>query len=139
MAEAYLKEFANDEFEAESAGFEPGVLNPLAVEVMAEEGIDISKNSVDSLFDFFRAGKRFNYIITVCDEGAAQKCPIFPGVLKRIHWSFEDPSSFNGSHNENLSKTRFVRDAIKSKVQELVSLINGGKVEENFPKDWKLM
>lgn len=139
IAEAYMKSLSNGELEVESAGFEPGVLNQLAVDVMAEEGIDISKYSVDSLFSFFTAGKRFNYVITVCDEGVAQKCPIFPGVLKRIHWSFEDPSSFNGSHEDNLAKTRAVRDAIKTKVGDLVDLIRAGKLEENFPADWKLM
>ncbi len=139
IAEAFLNREGNGEIIAESAGFEPGILNPLAVEVMSEVGIDISNNTTDSVFEFFKQGRRYNYIITVCDEGAAEKCPIFPGIQKRIHWSFEDPSSFRStSHEENLQKTRSVRDDIAKKVHELAELIKAGKLEDNAPKDWKI-
>ena len=66
----------------------------------------------------FKSGKMFTYVITVCDEASAERCPIFPGVAKRLHWSFPDPSSFQGSHDEKLAKTREVRDTIKAKVEE---------------------
>jgi arsenate reductase len=118
MAEAYLKEFAGDRFEAESGGFEPGTLNPLVVEVMKEDGIDISGNRTKAVFDFIKKGTLFSYIIAVCDEASAQRCPTFPGGGKRITWSFEDPAAFSGSQEEKLTKTRAVRDGIRAKVVE---------------------
>ncbi|MDD5007370.1 MAG: arsenate reductase ArsC [Syntrophorhabdaceae bacterium] len=119
MAEAFLNALAGDRFEAHSAGLEPGVLNPLAVEVMKEIGIEISQNKTKSAFDLFKKGELFSYVVTVCDAASAEMCPIFPGlVTKTIHWSFEDPSAFTGTHEERLEKTRKVRDAIKRKIEE---------------------
>lgn len=137
MAEAYLNSFGDGEIVAQSAGFKPGGLNPVVVEVMREEGIDISQNSCDSVFDFFKEGKRFSHIVTVCDEGSAEACPIFPGVVHRIHWSFKDPSSLEGSDDLKLQITREIRDSIKEKVSQFVSLIKEGKLKENAPKEWK--
>ncbi len=121
MAEAYLNTLGGDMFYAESAGFEPGKLNPLAVQVMKEDGIDISNNSVDDVKDFFKEKRFYGYIITVCDESRGQKCPIFPGVPKRIHWDIEDPSSLEGTYEEKLQKTRQIRDIIKEKVKEFIN------------------
>lgn len=118
MAEAFLNALGGDTFEAESAGLEPGTLNPAAVEVMKEIGIDISKNKTQSVFDFFKKGKLFNYVITVCDETSAERCPIFPGYAIRLHWSFEDPSAVKGSYEEKLEKTRNIRDVIKAKIED---------------------
>ncbi|MCX7965320.1 MAG: arsenate reductase ArsC [Syntrophorhabdaceae bacterium] len=118
MAEALMNHLCGDRFIAESAGLEPGVLNPLAVDVMAEVGIDISKNNTKSVFDFYKKGRLYSYVITVCDEASAEQCPIFPGVTKRLHWSFEDPSKFTGTYEERLEKTRAVRDKIKEKILE---------------------
>ena len=118
MAEAFLNEICGEEFEADSAGLEPGKLNPIVVEAMQEIGIDISGNKTKTVFDVFKSGKMFTYVITVCDEASAERCPIFPGVAKRLHWSFPDSSSFQGSHDEKLAKTREVRDTIKAKVEE---------------------
>jgi len=121
MAEALLNRLAGDRFHAESAGIEPGVLNPLAVEVMKEEGIDISGNKTKSVFDKYRKGELYSYVVTVCDEASAETCPIFPGLRTHtLHWSFEDPASFTGSPEERLEKTRRVRDAIKGKVLHFV-------------------
>ncbi len=120
MAEALLKKIGGDEFEVESAGLEPGNLNPLAVEAMQDMGIDISRNKTKRVFDFFKEGRMFAYVITVCDETSAERCPIFPGVTKRMHWSFEDPSSFQGNHDERLEKTIAVRDQIQGKVAEFM-------------------
>jgi arsenate reductase len=120
IAEAYLKQIAGDRFDAESAGFEPGKLNPLAVEVMQEVGIDISGNRTKSVFDFFKRGTLFDYVVTVCDAGAAEKCPIFPGVTKRLHWSFDDPSAVQGAHEEKLAAVRRIRDEIKTAVELFV-------------------
>lgn len=123
MAEVFVNEYYNEKFTAESAGLEPGTLNPLVVKSMAEIGIDISSNKTKDVFDFFKAGKIFNYVITVCDEASGQRCPIFPGALKKINWSFEDPSSFAGTEDEKLIKIAKVRDAIKIKVEEFIKLI----------------
>ena len=118
MAEAFLKKMAGDRFEVKSAGLEPGQLNPLAVEVMKEIGIDISENQTKSAFDLFKAGRFYTHIITVCDKTSAEQCPIFPGITTRLHWSFADPSSFTGTWEEKLSQTRAVRDDIKTKIEE---------------------
>lgn len=121
MAEAFLKQYSSETFEVESAGLEPGTLNPNVVEVMQEIGIDISKNKTQSVFDLFRQGRLFNAVISVCDGASAERCPIFPGRVKRILWSFSDPSSFTGTHEEALEQTRKVRDEIKEKVLEFIS------------------
>src|SRR5271156_3809958 len=106
MAEAFLNQICGEFFEAHSAGIEPGKLNPLVVEAMQEIGIDISGNKTKAVFDFIKSGRIFSYVITVCDETSAERCPIFPGVTKRLHWGFPDPSSFQGSVEEKLAKTR---------------------------------
>ncbi len=125
MAEAFLKALAGDRFEVMSAGLEPGKLNPLAVEVMKEIGIDISQNQTKSAFDLFKRGELFAYVITVCDAASAEQCPLFPGLLTaQIHWSFADPSSFVGTQEEKLAQIRTVRDAIKAKIEEWLRDIN---------------
>lgn len=116
MAEALLNTMGGDRFQAESAGLEPGELNPLAVEVMKEIGIDISKNKTKSAFDFFKEGKLYTHVITVCDETSAEQCPYFPGIISRLHWSFADPSGFTGTWEERLEKTRQVREDIRKKI-----------------------
>ena len=121
MAEAFLNQICAEFFEAHSAGLEPGKLNPIVVEAMQEIGIDISGKQTKAVFDVFKSGKSFAYVITVCDETSAERCPIFPGVTTRLHWSFEDPSSFQGTHGEKLAKTRQVREAIKQKIEQWCS------------------
>jgi len=117
MAAALLNERCGELYDAESAGLEPGKLNPLAVEVLREAGIDISKNETQAVFDVFKSGKLFAYVITVCDESEAKGCPIFPGVTTRLHWSFPDPSKFTGTPEEKIEQTRQVRDKIDSQVR----------------------
>ena len=124
MAEAFLKFFGGEQFEVESAGLSPGTLNPIVVEVMKEKGFDISTNQTKGVFDFIKTGKTYHYVITVCDQATAQRCPVFPGITKRLHWSFEDPSSFTGTHQEKLSKTREVRDQIRDKVKEFIRTLS---------------
>lgn len=120
MAEAFLNKLAGDKFEAESAGLEPGVLNPLVIESMKEIGIDISQNKTNEVFDFFKQGRHYQYVVTVCDEASSEKCPFFPSQREKINWSFPDPSKFEGTHEEKLAQVRMVRDAIKKKVEEFV-------------------
>jgi arsenate reductase len=117
MAAALLNKRCGEFFETESAGLEPGKLNPLAVEVLQEVGIDISKNKTQAVFDVFKSGALFAYVITVCDESEAEGCPIFPGVTTRLHWSFPDPSKFTGTLQEKIEQTQHVRDKIDNQVQ----------------------
>jgi arsenate reductase (thioredoxin) len=117
MAEAFLKEICGHYFEPHSAGLEPGSLNPLAVEAMREIGIDISQNQTQSVFDVFKSGELFAYVITVCDESSADRCPIFAGVTKRLHWSFPDPAALTGTGEERLAGTRKIRDQIRARLE----------------------
>ena len=120
MAEAFLKKYGGDHFQVESAGLEPGTLNPNVVTVMKEVGIDLSQKGTQGVFDLFRKGRLYNAVITVCDEASAERCPIFPGIVKRIAWSFKDPSAFKGTQEEVLQQTREVRDEIERKVKDFV-------------------
>jgi arsenate reductase len=121
MAEAFLAAYGGGAFAAESAGLEPGALNPLAVAAMKEIGIDISGNKTKSVFDLANAGRSFDYVITVCDESAAGRCPTFPGkAAKRLHWNFPDPASFTGSYEERMRRTCTVRDTIRAKIEEFI-------------------
>lgn len=117
MAEAFLNQLCPEDFTADSAGLEPGELNPVVVEAMREIGIDISGKATKRVFDLFRGGRTFNYVIAVCDAASAERCPIFPGVNQRLNWSFPDPSSARGTHEVKLAKAREVRDAIKARIE----------------------
>jgi len=115
MAEAFLRRMAGDHFEVYSAGLEPKGVNPLTVEVMAEIGYDLTGARSKSVSEFLGKGL-FQYLITVCDQ-AEQNCPTaWPGVNQRLHWSFEDPAAFEGSHEARLEKFRQVRNQIEQKV-----------------------
>ncbi|OGX46995.1 MAG: arsenate reductase [Omnitrophica WOR_2 bacterium RIFOXYB2_FULL_38_16] len=116
MAEEILRQLAGDRFEVDSAGIEPGTLNPRVIEVLKEIDIDISGKKTKSVDQLIAKGKEFDYIITVCDEASAERCPIFPGFGTRLHWGFEDPSSFQNDADA-IEKTRIIRDLIKSKIE----------------------
>ena len=118
MAEAFLNQICSEEFEVYSAGIEPGKLNPIVVEAMQEVGIDISGNKTKSVSEFLKLNKLFSYVITVCDETSAERCPVFLGVTTRLHWGFPDPSAFQGTREEKLEKVREIRDAIKEKIEQ---------------------
>jgi arsenate reductase len=121
MAAAYLSQLAGDRFEVESAGLEPGKLNPLAVAAMRDAGIDISQNGTQSVFELFKNGRRFQYVISVCDAASAERCPVFPGVATRLNWSFADPSTFTGTDAEKLRRTIAVRDEIREAVARWIA------------------
>ena len=116
MAAALLNETCGEFFEAQSAGLEPGTINPLVVETLHEIGIDISSNTTRRAFDVWKSGQLFPFVVTVCSETEAEGCPIFAGVTTRLHWPFDDPSKFTGTHEEQLAKTRRVRDQIRAKI-----------------------
>ncbi len=121
MAEALVRHLGGDRFDAESAGLEPGRLNPVVVIAMKEIGIDISRAKTKSVFDLFKRGRGYHYVVTVCDEAGADRCPVFPGMVReRMHWSFEDPAGFSGSEDEKLAKTRELRDAIKTRIEQFL-------------------
>jgi arsenate reductase len=123
MAEAFLNSIGGEFFEAESAGFEPGNLNPYVLDAMKEIGYDLSANKTKEVFELYRQGRIYTYVVTVCDEGNAEKCPVFPGMMNRLHWSFSDPSGFSGSPAEIMEKTRKVRDAVKAKIEEFIAQV----------------
>jgi arsenate reductase len=116
MAAALLNNECGEFFEAQSAGLESGTINPLAVEVLQEIGIDISKHTTRRVFDVWTSEQIFQFVITVCSEAEAEGCPIFAGVTTRLHWPFDDPSKFTGTHEERLERTRGVRDQIRARI-----------------------
>lgn len=112
MAEGWLRHIAGTRLEVASAGAKPSVVNPLAIQVMAEQGVDIRSHSSKSLDGFL--GQPFDYVITVCDN-AAESCPLFPGVAERIHWSFPDPAAVEGDAAK-LVAFQQVRDALHTQL-----------------------
>ncbi len=119
MAEAFLNRLS-DGFSAESAGIEPGMLNPLVIKAMMEDGYDISRNSTKSVYDMLRKQRQYDYVITVCSPEAAEQCPVFPGKGIKLHWEFEDPASLKGPEDEKLAVLRKIRDMIKEKIIEFI-------------------
>jgi len=119
MAEGFLRNMARDRFEVYSAGVKPTVVNPLAIKVMAEIGIDISKHRSKSVMEFI--DQNFDYVITVC--GNAQKtCPVFLGEHEKIHWDIEDPAAIEGPEEDRLSVFRKIRDRIKENIDEFLTI-----------------
>ena len=118
MAEAWLNYTCGDFFEAQSAGLEPGTLNPLVVQVMKEVGIDLSQKKTQAVFDVWKSSQLFQYVVTVCSESEAKGCPVFAGVTSRLHWPFRDPSQLTGSDETRLNEVRKIRDEIRCKIEE---------------------
>jgi arsenate reductase (thioredoxin) len=117
MAEAFLRKYGGDAFEAHSAGLEPKGLNPFTIQVMQEVGLDVSGQKSKGVGEYL--GKfLFQYLITVCDD-ADKNCPTtWPGISKRQHWSFEDPAACEGTDEAKLAKFREVRDQIEARIKE---------------------
>ncbi|MGD9042902.1 MAG: arsenate reductase ArsC [Desulfobacterales bacterium] len=123
MAEAYLKQLAGHKYDVESAGLEPANdINPLVVEVMNEEGIDISGNKIQNVFELFKTGKLYDHVVTVCDGATEAKCPVFAGITKRWNWPFPDPAAVEGTSQEKLQKVREIRDMIKTKLMDTIKV-----------------
>jgi arsenate reductase (thioredoxin) len=120
MGEGLLRHMAGDGWEVESAGTKPVGLNPMAVEAMREVGIDISQQRSKSVSEF--DGKKFDFVITVCDS-AAESCPVFPNAPTRIHWSLPDPASAQGTHEEKLTAFRTVRERLSQHLHEWLAQI----------------
>ncbi len=115
IAEGILRHLWGDRFEVESAGTRPSGVNPVAIKVMAEIGIDISGHRSKSVEEF--QGMNFDFVITTCDA-YRETCPVFAGKARRLHWSFNDPAEARGSEEEILSAFRKVRDEIMLQIQD---------------------
>ncbi|HEX4995977.1 MAG TPA: arsenate reductase ArsC [Methylomirabilota bacterium] len=113
MAEGFLRTMAGDRFEAGSAGTEKTSVNPLAIRVMAELGIDLGGHTSKLYADV--AAEGWDFLITVCDD-ANERCPWVPGSVQRLHWSFLDPSRATGTEEERLAVFRRVRDQIRARL-----------------------
>jgi arsenate reductase len=118
MAEGFLRAYGGQTYDAHSAGTKPSAVNPLAVQVMSEVGIDISGHRSKNVTEYL--GQHFPIVITVCDN-AKEHCPIFPGPCIREHWPFEDPAEATGTDEQRLKVFRKVRDQIAARVQSLAS------------------
>ncbi|HKP04279.1 MAG TPA: arsenate reductase ArsC [Chthoniobacterales bacterium] len=117
MAEAWLNHLCGEFFTAESAGLEAGTINPLVIEAMQEAKIDLSGKRTQEVFEVWKSGRIFQYVVTVCSEAEAEGCPIFPGITTRLHWPFPDPSKLTGTDAEKLAAIRKIRDEIRSKIE----------------------
>ena len=123
MTEEFIRRAAGDRIEVMSAGIEPGILNPVVVKLLQEDGIDITGKTTRSVFDLLKRGERFDYVIAVCDREAAERCPVFPAEKERLHWPFPDPSLATGTMEEKLAYVRPIRDAIRDKAEEFVKQV----------------
>jgi arsenate reductase (thioredoxin) len=123
MTEEFIRQAAGDRVDVMSAGIEPGTVNPTVVELLKEDGIDISDKQTRSVFDLHSSGERFDYVIAVCDKEAAERCPIFPAEKERLHWPFPDPSKATGTLEEKLAYVRPIRDEIKQKAREFAERV----------------
>jgi arsenate reductase len=135
MAEAWLNHLCGESFAAESAGLEPGKLNPLAVAVMREVGIDISGKKTQAVSEVLKSGQSFSYAVTVCDETSAEHCPVFPCPTTRLHWGFPDPAVVTGSDAERLAKIRVIRDAIRAKIEAWCAELTGAPCRQTELKE----
>jgi len=123
MAEAFLNDLGAGRFQAEGAGLEPREINPLAVEVMKKLGYDLSGRKGSSIFEFFKEGRLYDYVIYVCSKETEDRCPVFPGVRKTINWPFPDPAKLEGTQEEKVAGTRKIRDAIRARIEEWIESI----------------
>jgi len=123
MAEGFLRDLGGDRFEVASAGTEARGLNPLAVQAMAEEGIDISLQESKTLDRY--TSEPFDLVITVCDE-ANEACPYFPNAKERRHWSFPDPSAVQGDDERRFAAFRVVRDAVRERIERELLAVRAG-------------
>ena len=123
IAEAIVNKKYGDRFVAESAGLNIGKINPLAIRVMNEYGTDISNNQVNSVFDYYKEGRFYSYVITVCSREAEKECPVFPGIRERLNWELENPENFTGTEEEKYQKAIEIRDEIERRIDEFISSI----------------
>ena len=134
MAEAYLQQMGGKNFQVQSAGFEPGPINPDVIKVLLEDGIDISTKSSQKVFDLFQQGRIFDFVITICEQ-EEDRCPIFPGLTHRLHLPFPDPSQVSGDEEHRLNTIRDIRDGIKEKMQEFKNWVESAE-RSSLSQQW---
>ena len=117
IAEGYLRNLAGDRATVYSAGVETHGVNPRAIQVMKEDGIDISHHTSNNINEYL--GMDFDFVITVCDN-AKERCPFFPSTAKKFHHNFPDPAKATGSDKEVMNKFREVRNQIRAYCQQFV-------------------
>lgn len=123
VAEAIMNKKYGDRFIAESAGLNPGEIHPIAVKVMQDYGVDISHNETNSVFDFYKEGRLYSYVITVCSREAEKGCPIFPGIRRILNWPLPDPSLFEGTEAEQMENALKLRAEIEARIDEFVAAL----------------
>ncbi len=138
MAEALLRKYGGEDFEVDSAGINPGVLNPLAVEVILEdEDMDISSYQTNKVIDYYKEGKHYHYVITVCDDASNEPCPVFPSLDGVLHWNITSPAS-DGSIDRKKAKIRVSKDELKENILKFISLVKNQHIKNGFPESWRL-
>lgn len=121
MAEAFLRKYGSDDFEALSAGLEPATIHPMTLDVMHEVGFDLLSDGHRSKgLDEYFMKVHIGYLITVCANAEA-KCPIFPGVSVREYWGLDDPAAAEGTEEERLAKFREIRDEMEDRVRAFIA------------------
>lgn len=124
MAAAWMNHLYGDIFHAESAGLEPGELNPLTVAAMKEVGIDISGARPRDVFEVLRTGHPFTHVVMVCDETSAEKCPPFPGVKDVVHWDLPDPAAGQEKASQKIETFREIRDELRRRIDDWVNALS---------------
>jgi arsenate reductase (thioredoxin) len=138
IAEALLKKYGGEDFEANSAGINPGVLNPLAVEVLKEdENMDISLYTTNKILDYYKEGKHYHYVITVCDEASKEPCPVFPSLDGVLHWNIISPAS-DGTNEEKKAKIKVSKEEIKTNILKFIELVKEQHIKSGFPESWHI-
>jgi arsenate reductase len=122
MAEALLNYLVDGKFLAESAGYDPSVLNPYVIQIMQEAGIDISEKKSKDVFDLYRAGRIYRYVITVCEDNENERCPIFPGTMTQLNLPFKNPADFKGTEQEILDKVRDIRNQMEAQIKDFMKV-----------------
>ncbi len=136
MAQALLSKYGKDDFEVLSAGINAGELNPMAVEVIREdENMDISSYTTNNILAYFKEGKHFHYVITVCDEAKKEPCPIFPSLDGVLHWNISSPAS-EGTHEEKKAKVIQSKDELKVNILKFIELVKNQHIKAGFPESW---
>ena len=115
MCEAFVRHYGGERFDVHSSGIEAGKLNPLVVQAMAEIGISMEGQYAKPANEYIEKDEKFDYVVTVCDESSAERCPMFPGKHTRLHWGFPDPSAITGTDEEKLAGIRPIRDQYSTK------------------------
>lgn len=136
IAEALLKKYGGEDFEANSAGINPWVLNPLAVEVLKEdENMDISSYTTNKVLDYYKEGKHYHYVITVCDEASKEPCPVFPSLDGVLHWNITSPAC-DGTNEEKKAKIKVSKEEIKTNILKFIELVKDEHIKTGFPPEW---